>query len=490
MSSSRTDGMNRRSILAGAGAGLAGLAGLGQAHAATLPTPEASEGFDVVVIGTGLAGSVAALEAASRGARVAVLEKSRRNRAGGNSLLAGGFFAVPKADTDEARGEFLEDFIAKGLGRGNARIYGLMAENGRSDVAWLAENGVELLPDGEMPPYRIASALIAPGAYMGMPRALRALHGAIAAKGGTLFFDTKARQLILNDKGAVAGVRAIGANGVVDFTARAVVIAAGGYGGNPAMLEAFADPEAGAMMVRGITWATGDGHLMAQQAGAGLKGMGGMGSLHVAAVDTVETAAGNPFSALPYAIAVNGEGKRFVDESLGYVAHGKAVMRQRGQTAAIILDDAVAQLAGPASSLATFRRLGIETVEADTIEELAVLIGVPAGELVATVEAFNAAVQDGAAPAAVPPKAALAQRIEKAPFRAFHPLGPGITLTFGGVMINEKAEVQEADGRIIAGLYAAGEGAGAVFFDDYIGGGSLTNCLVMGRIAGREAATA
>ena len=90
---------------------------------------------------------------------------------------------------------------------------------------------------------------------------------------------------------------------------------------------------------------------------------------------------------------------------------------------------------------------------------------------------------------ATPPKAKLANRIKTAPFYAFSPLVPGVTLTFGAVMIDAEARVLEPDGRVIPGLFAAGEGAGPVFFHDYIGGGSLTNCLVMGRIAGRTAAS-
>ena len=82
----------------------------------------------------------------------------------------------------------------------------------------------------------------------------------------------------------------------------------------------------------------------------------------------------------------------------------------------------------------------------------------------------------------------LASKIDKPPFYAVSNLSPGITLTFGGIMINDRAEVLEPDGRVIPGLFAAGEGAGHLFHHDYIGGGSLTNCLVMGRIAGREVA--
>ncbi|MDP2062730.1 MAG: FAD-binding protein [Phaeovulum sp.] len=102
---------------------------------------------------------------------------------------------------------------------------------------------------------------------------------------------------------------------------------AGGYGGNTALLEAYSDPNAGAMMVRGIKHATGDGLLMAQRAGAGLKGMGGLMALHIAAVDGVETAAGQPARVVPYAISINRDGKRFVDESAGYVPMARQCFR-------------------------------------------------------------------------------------------------------------------------------------------------------------------
>ena len=87
-----------------------------------------------------------------------------------------------------------------------------------------------------------------------------------------------------------------------------------------------------------------------------------------------------------------------------------------------------------------------------------------------------------------PWRATLAYKIEKPKFYAFYPLVLGITLTFGGIAINSNGQALEPDGSVIAGLFAAGENAGAVFYDDYFAGGSLTNCLVMGRIAGRQAA--
>lgn len=480
-------GFSRRSLLGAMGAGAA-LAAPAVARAALLPAPDRVSRFDVVVVGTGLSGCTAALEAAARGARVAVIEKAPESRAGGNSRLAGGYFALPAADTPEARAAYVEDFVAKCLGRGNRDIFALMAGNARADIAWLAGQGLAFTAPADLSPYRVAAVVAAPGPYMGMPRLLKALRDRIAEKGGAFFFDTKARQLLLDERAAVVGVRAVGPDGVADFTARAVVIAAGGYAANAQMLEAYADPNAGAMMVRGNAWATGDGLRIAQDAGAGLRGMGGMASLHVAAVDPVETAAGNPFAAVPHGIAVNRDGKRFVDESLGYVALGKALLTQPGQRATLVLDARAKALAGPASARATFARLGLKTFEAGSLAELARLIGVPEAALEAEAAQFNAAAAAGAGAALRPPRGALAAPVAEPPFLAFHPLVPGVTLTFGGIAINTSAQVLEADGRVIRGLYAAGEGAGAVFFDDYIAGGSLANGLVMGRIAGAEAA--
>jgi succinate dehydrogenase/fumarate reductase flavoprotein subunit len=269
-----------------------------------------------------------------------------------------------------------------------------------------------------------------------------------------------------------------------------VIIAAGGYGANREMLESFVDPDADEMMVRGVKSATGDGLVMAHEAGAMWVNMGGMASVHVAAVSPKNTSAGNPFMAVAYTVGINKDGKRYIDESLGYVANGKATMKQPGQTVALIFDEELKKQPGVATAVKQFAGLGIDIVEAGSLSELASKIGAPAAALEQTIADFNAAVKDGKALDAKPPKTAFAYKIASPKFYAFYPLMPGITLTFGGIKINEKAQAQEADGTVIPGLYAAGECAGGLYYDDYIGGASLANCLVMGRIAGQEAAAA
>jgi len=184
---------------------------------------------------------------------------------------------------------------------------------------------------------------------------------------------------------------------------------------------------------------------------------------------------------------VNRDGQRYIDESLGYVANGKAVLSQPGQRCALVFGTTVAQSDAAQATLGTFKRLGIGVTEAGSLEALAEAIDVPADALISTIEDYNAAIDGDSAPDLEPPKAALAREIDGPTYYAIQPLAPGVTLTFGGIMIDDRARVLETDRRVIPGLFAAGECAGAPFYDDYVGGGSLTNCLVMGRIAGREA---
>ena len=486
----KTRSISRRNVLLGIGVGAASISALNSAQAQLLPAGRRTENHDVVVIGTGMAGTVSSLQAKQGGADVIVLEKMSESRNGGNSRLAGGFFAIPTDDSAEAKQQFLEDFTNKSQGRGNIPIYRVLTEHVRGDVAWMQQNGAKLLPPVHDAPYRLDNALAAPGAYVGMPDLLGALRQRFTAAGGKIAYDTKAKQLIMDNLGHVIGVRAVGHDGVVDYMGNAVIIATGGYAGNKLMLEQYVDPNADAMMVRGRTWASGEGLIMAQEAGAGLVNMAGLTSLHIAAVSPQETSSGNPFLGLPYCVGINRDGKRYVDESHGYVSNGKASLRQPGQKVALIFDADIAKMPNVAASVATFQRLRIPIMQANTLDELAGKIGVAPAALAETVRSFNGTVQDGKAPTAVPPKDALAYKIQTAPFYAFYPLVPGVTLSFGGITINTNAQVLEADGRVIPGLYAVGEGAGALYYDDYISGGSLANCLVMGRIAGQQAALA
>jgi flavocytochrome c len=447
-----------------------------------------SETFDVIVVGTGLAGMSAAVSAAETGGKIVLLDKQQQALAGGSSAVAMGGFSLPEDDSAEAKQLFIEEYVKKSGGRADKALTQLLADNARADIEWLMGKGVALMEQTPARPLRTASRMASPGSFRGMPAVLAALHASAKQLGVTEVYRVKARALLVDSSsGRVVGLRASSPTGLVDYRAKAIVLATGGYSGNAKMLEQWIGPNADEAVVRGAKWSTGDGLKMAEEIGAGLVQMGGVDSVHIAGVSPKNPASGQPSTLLPYAIGVNKSGKRYVDESQGYVTFGKAIIEQPGSEAALVFDQALADMPQGKSVIDQFTHFKIEIHKADTLKELAGKIGCPPEALEETVKKFNAAVSDGKAPTATPPKATLANKIEKAPFYALSPLKPGLTQTFGGLRINTSAQVLEADGTAIRGLYAAGEVTGGFFSIDYVGGGSLIRCVVTGRIAGRNA---
>ncbi len=461
---------------------------LRRVEAATFVGPEPSvENYDVIVVGHGMAAMTAALAAVERGAKVAVLEKQRKSLYGGNSRVSGGGFCTPQNNSDKAKELFVNDFMKKSRYRADKRMTESLAENVLKDIEWLIGHGFEFLDPEPTPPYNVNVRVAAPGWYRGMPRLLEGMLKKCKEKGMAAYYDTKARELLVDSSASIVGVRAETKDGFVDFHAGAVVLAAGGFGGNEQMLENWVGPGAGESMVRGARWVTGDGHRMAEAAGAVLVKMAGIDGIHVGAVHVKNPAAGNPFRILPYCIGINKNGKRYVDESLGYVAHGKAAMSQPDMEVALVFDQQIADMPAGKAVLEQFEGLKIEPIKANTLAELASKIEAPADTLADTIKQFNTAVSGKKALDADPPKTDLAFKIEKPPYFAFYPLKPGITLTFGGIKVDLNRRALQADGQLIKGLYAAGECVGGYFVDDYVGGGSLCRCLVDGRIAGENA---
>lgn len=451
---------------------------------------KSTETIDVIVIGSGLSGVTAALQATESGAKTIIIDKARAQDRGGNSRVCLGSFLLPKDSSAEARTAFVDDVAAKSLGGGVKELYRLIADHIIDDVAWAESHGGQFEPWLRQAPSRIGVRIASPGQYQGMPRLLSALHTAFEKLGGVVAYDTKAKQLIVSDAGRVIGVRTQTRNGIKDYLARAVIIASGGYSANREMLEA-AHPGGANILIRGRSWMTGDGIHMAREIGAGARGLAGVESLHLPVVCVTDKGRGSPTRALPYCLGINKEGQRFVDESLGYASFGKATLKQTEQTVALIFDDAM--LKGEKQigmSVEMFQKMGAGLHVANDVSELAGKIQVPAANLQATIDSFNAAVtNDGHAPGAVPAKNNLATPIGKngSKLYAFYPLTPSITMVYGGLMVDASTRVLEADGRPIAGLYAAGEVVN-LYYHDYFGGGILANCLTLGRTAGKAAA--
>jgi tricarballylate dehydrogenase len=197
---------------------------------------------------------------------------------------------------------------------------------------------------------------------------------------------------------------------------------------------------------------------------------------------------------ISFGIVVNKDARRFYDEGEDfwpkrYAIWGRLVAQQPDQTAYVIID---------AKSIDLFMPSVFPPIEAGSVHELANRLGLDPKTLVQTVTAFNQSIQPGNFdPAALddcrttdlaPPKSHWARPLDRPPYYAY-PLRPGITFTYLGVAVNEKAQVIMQTGRPASNIFAAGEiMSGNILGKGYMAGFGMTIGTVFGRIAGKEAA--
>ena len=322
---------------------------------------------------------------------------------------------------------------------------------------------------------------------------------AVEKMGGTVRYNSAVTGLLIEED-RVIGVQV----GDEELHADAVILASGGFEANEDLRIKHMGPEWKAAKVRGTPHNTGDGLLMALDAGAAEYGLyAGCHAtpmdLHMADFGNLDLPAGERknYRKISYFLGVmlNAEGARFVDEGANfrnytYAQYGAAILEQPGQFAWQVFDSKVFDLL-----YAEYRFHDAHFVEAETLHELIPLMrGVDADAATATLAAYNAAVNtqavfdptvlDGkATDGLTPPKSNWAQTIDSGPFRAF-PVTGGITFTYGGLKVDDAGNVIGQDGAKIAGLFACGEIVGGVFFAGYPGGSGLTSGAVFGRRAG------
>lgn len=466
-----------------------------------LGAPGAAESFafDVVVVGGGIAGLCAALGAREQGAEVLLVEKAPREHRGGNTRFADAQMRFPhEADEYCARSYSVEEMEADLMrisgGRANRELVRTLCHEASGTVDWLTGFGVEWEPGY---PHTAGYRRSPKAGGQGLVDLLfRQLEG----RGVAVVYGCAARDLLVDERNAVRGVRCLGAEGVVDLIARGgVVLACGGFQANVAMRVAYLGRFADALILRGSRYNTGEGILMALAVGA--QPAGQWGDYHSAVLDARSPKVECGVTALynyQMGIFVNREGRRFLDEGEDfrdhtYVKFSKQIVEQAGGLAWCIFDQRAYQREEFARA---WRPVG-PPYQGSTVRELAERIGVPPANLEETVATFNAAVQPGEydldrldgkrTVGVVPPKSNWAMPLDTPPYVAI-PVTGGITFTFGGLKCDPRARVIDTRGLPIEGLYAAGELMGEFFYDNYPGATSVIRGAVFGRIAGREAA--
>jgi tricarballylate dehydrogenase len=316
------------------------------------------------------------------------------------------------------------------------------------------------------------------------------------AKQIRLVFDAGVSDFIMAEEGRVDGVTLESTGGPLALRSRAVVVASGGFEANISWLRQYWHEAADGFVVRGTPY--NDGAVLARLVDHGAAVVGDPYGFHAIAVDAraprFDGGIATRVDAIPYGIVTNRRGHRFADEGADiwpkrYASWGGLIATQEGQIAFAVYDSRAAGLFLPTM---------YPPYVGATVVEVAGAAGLDADQLMLTVESFNAHagsverfdpdVLDGCATRNLaPPKSHWALPIEKPPYYIV-PLRPGITFTFRGLAVNERAQVLGAGGQPFTNLYAAGEVmSGNILSTGYLAGFGLTIGTVFGRIAGREA---
>ena len=482
---------------------------------------------DVIIVGGGNAALCAALSAREQGARVIVLERAEDEERGGNSRFTAGAMRVvynglddllelmPDLTAEEQENDFgtyTADQFFDDLGRiteyrTNPDLAEILIRQSFETLKWMQSNGVRFMPMYKRQAFKIDGKFrfwggLTVEAWGGGEGLVEMLHKAVAAQGIEVRYGARAVSLIADDDG-VHGVNIKRRGKSERLTAKAVVLASGGFESNAEWRTRYLGPGWDLAKVRGTRFNTGDGIRMALDIGA--VPYGNWSGCHSVGWDRNapefgDLAVGDGFQkhSYPFGIMVNATGARFVDEGADfrnytYAKYGGVVLNQPGQFAWQVFDAKSEDLLRD-----EYRIREITKVEADTIEALATkLDGVDADAFIETVQDYNAAVQqdvpfdptvkDGRGTTGLSiPKSNWANPLDTPPFKAFA-VTCGVTFTFGGLKIDTSGQVIDMEGANIPGLYAAGELVGGLFYGNYPGGSGLTSGAVFGRLAGASA---
>jgi tricarballylate dehydrogenase len=451
---------------------------------------------DVAVLGGGNAAMCAALTARETGASVIVLEWAPRHYRGGNSRHTRNLRCVHDGPTrwladSYSEDEFLSDLL-RATGETNEALARLVVRRSAESPAWMSRHGARFQSSlrGTLQLERTNAFFLGGGKAL-----MNSYYAAAERLGIEVVYDAEVVGLDVSG-GRFEAAQVLTARGSRTIRARAAVLASGGFEANRDWLREAWGEAADNFIVRGTPYNTGRPLRLMLDAGA--QPVGQARQCHAVAVDArapkCDGGIVTRLDSVSLGIAVNARGERFYDEGEDfwpkrYAIWGSLVAGQPGQIAFSIVD---------AKTAGIFMPSVFPPVVATTIRELAPQLSLSPDALVETVEAFNRAVRPGTFNHAVlddcrteglrPNKSHWAQRLDTPPFWAY-PLRPGITFTYLGLAVDERARVLMNGRGPAANIFAAGEiMAGNILHTGYIAGVGMTIGTVFGRIAGEEAA--
>ncbi len=484
-----------RTLLAGAACCLV-------AAGCTRPLPDA----DVIIIGGGIAGLSAALEAGATGRSVLVIDA---NSVGGGHAVKAGGFALVGTPLQEKKGyrdspEIAErDLLDWGENADPEWVRRYVTASRTEVHDWLTAFGVRWgfildTPEHSVPRFHFANG---PALNVVVPL----MRAAYAQPNLQFRWNTEAVTL-LRAGGAVSGVRVRDLRSGItsDLRAPAVIIATGGWQSDLEFVrrEWRSDVPAPARLYAGAGYfAMGSGIRLGTDVGAATTRMDHQVTFTTGLPDPRDPAGRRALlSQNPSAIWVNSSGQRFIRETASTKQADETVLKLEPATHWLVFDaDGMQTLRirdgvwlGNPEGIEPLKALGLIR-QAESIASLARIAGLPVAALEATVTRWNAAVQAGNdadfgrfTPGTPDPSA---REIGKAPYYAMQ-LFPMTRKSMGGLAINADTQVVDGAGRAIPGLYAAGEVTGVAGINGSYGGEGtfLGPSVYLGRLAGRAVA--
>lgn len=448
--------------------------------------------FDVIVVGAGGAGLAAALTAAEAKARVLLIEKM--GAIGGNTLRASGLFnaADPERQArigvkDSPQWHF-EQMMKSGGGKGDPEVVRRFVNEALPTLHWLESLGIRFLPT----PMTTWGAEWPRGHKPLQPRGqayIRTMSSACIKLGVTIKTNTALTDLMTDDEGRVTGIRTVVTSyqgkhrrqrTMVYHAKQAVILTAGGFGANSALVAKYR-PELSGIPTDNNPGNTGDVLDAAMRIGADTTGLS-----YIQCVPGAPEGRGFQVRLdldIGRVVMLDANGRRFIDEDLSRGELANAILKHPKGSVWTLTDNASVNAMDQISRKDIYRGLQTgDSIRADSLEEIATQMGLPVNELTASIRQFNDEVAQGVGKCG---------RVKCCPINTPPYWASRVILnvhsTMGGLVITPDAEVKDKMGKVIPGLFAAGEITGSVHGENRMGGNGIADAITFGRIAGKAA---